>query len=259
MKHTVNPAGNAKTAIAELQGLKRRIITGSAVKAIAGITLTGTDPVSIESTGHGLSSRAKIGFDSLIVGTVELNGTTHRITVTDVNNFTLDGTDSSDYTAYTSGGSVLLDVNQAITDLLVGDAIHSVIGIDGDGSASVSVLDLTDVCSIQPKKLLVEGVTLTNGEVVKIVSTGHGLLTGRYIVFDESIVGTVELNGKSFMITKVDADNFTLDGTKFTTAGAEYTAYTSGGLIILKTGTLQCLQSIAAYRLLVDFFTVPVV
>lgn len=77
---------------------------GYSRKSIVGVTLSGTDPVSIEVTGHNASTG-----DDLTLYTV--NGITggiegdYTITKTDANNFTLDGTDSSDYGgAYTSGG-----------------------------------------------------------------------------------------------------------------------------------------------------------
>lgn len=79
-------------------------LTTSSTGTVTGITLSGTDPVSITSTSHGLSSGNSVQFSS-IVGTTELNGNTYVITVVDANTFTLDGTDSSLFTAYTSGGT----------------------------------------------------------------------------------------------------------------------------------------------------------
>lgn len=76
---------------------------GYAGKAIEGITLSGTSPVSIQIAGHDFSEDDMLKFAD-IVGTVELNGNSYTVSVTDADNFTLDGTDSSDFTAYTSGG-----------------------------------------------------------------------------------------------------------------------------------------------------------
>jgi hypothetical protein len=69
------------------------------------VTLSGTDPVSIEATGHGLSTGDLVQLDSIAGITPSLDGV-YYATVTDVDNFTLDDTDSSDYSgAYTSGGT----------------------------------------------------------------------------------------------------------------------------------------------------------
>jgi len=41
-----------------------------------------------------------------VVGTTELNDNTYKVTVVDANTFTLDDTDSDNFTAYTSGGTI---------------------------------------------------------------------------------------------------------------------------------------------------------
>lgn len=72
---------------------------------IEGITLSGSLPVSIQITAHGLTTGRQIIPDS-VGGTTELNDNIYKVTVTDANNFTLQGTDSSNFTAWTSGGEV---------------------------------------------------------------------------------------------------------------------------------------------------------
>lgn len=73
-------------------------------KTVAGVTLAGTDPVSIEVTGHGFSTGDQIRHADIAGITPAI--LTFTITKTDVDNYTLDGTDSSDYSgAYTSGGT----------------------------------------------------------------------------------------------------------------------------------------------------------
>lgn len=74
-------------------------------RVITGITLTGTDPVSILAVGHGFVSGNTVEFRG-VGGTVELNNKTFVITRTNADNFTLNGTDSSEYTAWTSAGWV---------------------------------------------------------------------------------------------------------------------------------------------------------
>lgn len=71
---------------------------------IEGITLSGSNPVSIQITAHGLTTGRQVVFAS-VGGTTELNSNTYKITKTDADNFTLQGTDSSNFTAWTSGGS----------------------------------------------------------------------------------------------------------------------------------------------------------
>jgi len=72
-------------------------------KDIEGITLSGSNPVSVQITGHTFTTGDFIKFAD-IVGTTELNGNSYIVTVTDADNFTLDGTDSSMFSAYVSAG-----------------------------------------------------------------------------------------------------------------------------------------------------------
>lgn len=74
---------------------------------IAGITLDGTNPVKIQTTaGHSYTTGNTIKIQE-IVGTTELNGYEYVITYVDADEFTLDGTDSSNFpTAWESDGTV---------------------------------------------------------------------------------------------------------------------------------------------------------
>ncbi len=69
---------------------------------------TQANPVSIQATGHGRATGDIVNFED-IGGMVELNGLQARITVTDANNFTLDGVDGTGFTAFTSGGTFYID------------------------------------------------------------------------------------------------------------------------------------------------------
>ncbi len=64
----------------------------------------------------------------------------------------------------------------------------------------------------------------TQANPCQITSANHGLVTGRS-VFIYGVVGMTELNGNSYFITVVDANNFTLDGVNSTGFGL----YVSGG------------------------------
>lgn len=73
---------------------------------ISAITLSGTDPVQITANHHGAST----GDEQTLAGITELAGpdlnTAFGVTVINNNNFSLDGTNSSDYSGvYTSGGT----------------------------------------------------------------------------------------------------------------------------------------------------------
>lgn len=73
---------------------------------IGAITLDGSNPVRITTTeAHGMVDGAIVTFQD-IVGTVELNGNAYEITYIDTTSFSLVATDSSEFTAYTSGGIV---------------------------------------------------------------------------------------------------------------------------------------------------------
>lgn len=77
----------------------------SKVGTITAITLSGSDPVQITDAAHGLVDGDVIRGIAGIVGTVELNGTDWVIDKVDDDNFTLRGSDSANYTAYTSDGT----------------------------------------------------------------------------------------------------------------------------------------------------------
>ncbi len=64
----------------------------------------------------------------------------------------------------------------------------------------------------------------TNAALCQITSPAHGLSTGAVITIT-GILGMVQLNGLTFIITVVDANNFTLNGINSTAFGV----YVSGG------------------------------
>lgn len=70
-------------------------------KAISGATQT--NPVSVTCLSHGFTTGMKIRIGG-VVGMTQLNGNDYTITVVDANTFTLDGTNGTGYTAYSSGG-----------------------------------------------------------------------------------------------------------------------------------------------------------
>ena len=80
-------------------------------------TITGStqaNPCSITATAHELQTGDTVTITG-VVGMTELNGNSYTITVVDDDTFTLDSTDSTGYTAYTSGGTATKD-SITITD-----------------------------------------------------------------------------------------------------------------------------------------------
>jgi len=67
--------------------------------------ITQANPAIVTVTGHGYSTDQWKYFDS-IGGMTELNGNTYRVTKLTNDTFSLDGVDSTGFTAYTSGGEV---------------------------------------------------------------------------------------------------------------------------------------------------------
>ena len=65
----------------------------------------------------------------------------------------------------------------------------------------------------------------TNANPCQITSTNHNLLTGSVITIT-GVLGMTQLNGNTYVITVVDANNFTLNGIDSTAYGT----YTSGGI-----------------------------
>ena len=81
---------------------------------------------------------------------------------------------------------------------------------------------------------------ITKADPCKITAVAHGLTTGNK-VYLETIAGMTELNNRNFAkITKIDADNFTLDDID----SSAYTTYSSGGKVFLNTFTSYYLTMI---------------
>lgn len=77
-----------------LSGVKIGVITGASQ----------ANPCQITSNGHTLSTGDVVTING-VLGMTQLNGNTYTITVTGVNTFTLNGIDSTGFTAYISGGT----------------------------------------------------------------------------------------------------------------------------------------------------------
>lgn len=89
------------TAVVEQQS-EESLPGYATTKTISAITQA--NPAQVTATGHGNISGDTVRLKD-IVGMVELNDLEFKITVVDANNFTLNGIDSSAYTAYGSAGT----------------------------------------------------------------------------------------------------------------------------------------------------------
>jgi hypothetical protein len=78
---------------------------GYAQKAIAGITLSGTNPVSIQINNHNWNTGDSIRLDD-VLGIMPTLDDEYIITKTDADNFTLDGTNSSLFSGSFTSGTV---------------------------------------------------------------------------------------------------------------------------------------------------------
>lgn len=78
---------------------------GYVVEATKAITaISQANPAQMTAVGHSYATGDEVQL-AAIVGMTELNGRTVKVTYVDANNVTLNGIDSTGYTAYTSGGT----------------------------------------------------------------------------------------------------------------------------------------------------------
>lgn len=92
--------------VADLNGLMWEVSLGiTCVASGKSITAaTQANPCQITATGHGLTTGDTVMITS-VGGMTEINDKIFTATVVDADNFTLDGIDSTAFTAYTSGGT----------------------------------------------------------------------------------------------------------------------------------------------------------
>ena len=94
--------------IAAMLGVEAAYVTAGAacgLQLTVAACMTGTDPVKIEVTGHRAETDDEITLAGIAGITPSLDGT-YTVTYVDDDNYSLQGTDSSDYSGtYTSGGT----------------------------------------------------------------------------------------------------------------------------------------------------------
>ena len=129
---------------------------------IDGVTLSGTNPVAVSTdVAHGLTTGDTVRLTGLNGATgLNYNGnhaTEYIVTVVDTDDITLDGTDSSDYTAWVSGGS-LASIYEITSPYLTADIPY----LKVEHSADVMYITHGDY---EPRKLSRTGDTAWTLEV----------------------------------------------------------------------------------------------
>ena len=174
--------------------------------------ITQANPAVVTSTSHGLSTGAEIEITG-VVGMTEVNGNTYRITAIDGDSFRLEGTDSTGFTAYTSGGTWTVN----------GDTLKYKVTANNRDTFEESLSALSSAT------LAITGVTQANPAVVTFGSA-HNLDYGDEIYID-GIVGMTELNDRRYLV--LDAPSSTtielMSTSRAPIDSTGYTAYVSGG------------------------------
>lgn len=209
------------------------------------------NPCVLTVTGHGLSNGAEVIVNGA-VGMTQLNNRSFVIANVTTNTFSLtdnfgNAISSTTFGTYVSGGTIS-PVYEVISPYNVADVPALKIGQNADvlyidhhnyepmkltrfGDNSWTMTTYTRYGDMCMKNLNISAVTLANP--CQITSTAHGLITGQKIYVSGLSNAMITGGGPPFdgsqliTITKVDADNFTLNSIDSTS----YTAYVSGGAI----------------------------
>lgn len=208
---------------------------------------TNAAPGVITSASHGYSNGDEVIIKG-VVGMTQLNNRNFVVANVTTNTFTLQDTfgvvniDTTAYGAYISGGTInkIYEVVSPyqLADLFAlkyaqnADVMYIVhpnyepmkLTRSGNTSWTLAKFDRTGDPFLT--KVVISAVTAANPAVVTAV--GHGYLTGQQIIIN-AVVGMTQLNnslhGTVYTITKIDANNFSLNGIN----SSAYTAYSSAG------------------------------
>jgi hypothetical protein len=179
---------------------------------ISGITQA--NPAVVTSTSHGLATGAEIEITG-VVGMTEVNGNTYRITAIDADTFRLEGTDSTGFTAYTSGGTWTVN----------GDLLKYKVTANNRDTFEESLSALSS------STLTITGITQADPAVITL-SAPHTLEYGDEIYID-SVVGMTQLNDRRFLV--LDAPSSTtieiMSTSRAPIDSTGYGAYVSGGSV----------------------------
>lgn len=216
------------------------IVTENALN-ITAITKSGTAVAT--SASHGYTTGQEV-FISGVLGMTAINGKFFLVGAVTTNTFALldqDGNAFSTlaYGSYTSGGTVariyeiaspylesdnlfLLKSAQNADTMYIVHPNYEPRKLTRAGVTSWAIATYARTADPFLSKKVITAATAANP--CQITAVAHGYSTGQKIVIG-GIVGMTQLNGRWFTLTKVDADNFTLNGVD----SSAYTAYSSGG------------------------------
>ena len=178
----------------------------------------GEVPADVGVNGITQSRPARLTFDAAhrletgfavylsgIGGMTELNNRTVRVTKVSDTVVDLDDVDSTDFSAYTSGGSARL----GLLIMTLQPADNPIVGLSITGALQTNPVELT-------------------------FSTAHELNDGDEI-YIENAGGMTELNNRRFVVTRSGWNTVTLDYEN----GEDHTAYTSGGKAVPNPGEVE--------------------
>lgn len=208
---------------------------------------TNAAPGVITCTSHGFSNGDEVIING-VTGMTQLNNRNFVVANVTTNTFTLQDTfgvvniDTTNYGVYVSGGTIN-KIYEIASPYRLADLFALKYGQNADvmyivhpnyepmkltRSANISWAITKFDRSGDPflVKKTISGVTAANPAVV--TATGHGYSTGQQIIIN-AVIGMTQLNnsihGTVYTITKVDTDNFSLNGVD----SSAYTAYSSAG------------------------------
>jgi hypothetical protein len=177
---------------------------------ISGITQA--NPAVVTSTSHGLASGAEIEITG-VVGMTEVNGNTYRITAIDGDTFRLEGTDSTGFTAYTSGGTWTVN----------GDLLKYKVTANSRETFEESLAALSGAPST------IVNITQADPAVVTLGGP-HGLAYGDEI-YITGVSGMTEINGRRFLVLGAPTATTIqlMSTTRATVDSTGYGAYVAAG------------------------------
>jgi hypothetical protein len=199
--------------------------------------ITKAAPVVITSAGHGIPDGWQVAVVS-VVGMKEINETiptsarsfssvSHKATVADANSISINDINSSQYTAYTSGGYIQMlspvDLTSYTARMSIKDRVGGTELIRLSTANGRIVVDNTN-----------KVITLT------LEAAATAALTWRSGVYDLEMIGpavasTDIVSGKVYTIASVGTTDFTLVGATANTVGLSFTATGVG----VGTGTVE--------------------
>jgi len=225
------------------------ILTSSTVNISNATTAS---PVVITSVGHGFSNGDEVIIDN-VVGMTSLNNRNFVVQNVTVNTFQLYdvlGTtpiDGTTFGFYISGGTAS-KIYEISTPYQLADLFALKYGQNADvlyivhpnyepmkltrmGSTSWILAKFDRTGDPFLSKKVITGISQANP--ANVLSVGHGYSTGDIVIIN-AVVGMTQVNnslqGTQYTITKVDADNFTLNGIDST----GYIAWSSAGYASLQ-------------------------